>query len=155
MAHPAVSIAAMFSYRHAFHAGNHADVLKHITLLALLKYLTQKEALTVIDTHAGMGRYDLTGEIAKRSPEYKDGIGRLLTSTLPQKAAPLVAPYLDVIRELNPGERLETYPGSPLLVRKLLLSLEIFVMQLTVKKLSKLEWILVEDKLMCLLISLV
>jgi len=108
------------NYSHAFHAGNHADVLKHIILTRLVEYLKKKDAaFRVIDTHAGMGKYDLTGEIAKRSPEYKEGIGRLLKATLPQKATPLVAPYLDIIRELNPGDRLETYPGSPLLVRKL------------------------------------
>lgn len=111
------------NYSHAFHAGNFADVLKHIILTRLVEYMKKKDAaFRVIDTHAGIGSYDLTGEIAKRSPEWKDGIGRLLTAELPQKAAPLVAPYLDVIREMNPGEKLETYPGSPLLVRKLLRS---------------------------------
>lgn len=111
------------NYSHAFHAGNFADVLKHIILVRLVEYLKKKDAaFRVIDTHAGIGSYDLTGEIARRSPEWKDGIGRLLAAELPQKAAPLVAPYLDVIRQMNPGDRLETYPGSPLLVRKLLRS---------------------------------
>ena len=111
------------NYSHAFHAGNFADVLKHIILSRLVEYMKKKDAaFRVIDTHAGIGNYDLTGEIAKRSPEWKDGIGRLLAAELPQKAAPLVAPYLDVIRAMNPGDRLETYPGSPLLVRKLLRS---------------------------------
>jgi 23S rRNA (adenine2030-N6)-methyltransferase len=111
------------NYSHAFHAGNFADVLKHIILSRLVEYMKKKDAaFRVIDTHAGIGSYDLTGEIAKRSPEWKDGIGRLLSAELPQKAAPLVAPYLDVIRAMNPGDRLETYPGSPLLVRKLLRS---------------------------------
>jgi 23S rRNA (adenine2030-N6)-methyltransferase len=64
----------MFSYRHAFHAGNHADVLKHITLLALLKYLTQKEALTVIDTHAGAGLYRLDSDHSHTSGEAQEGI---------------------------------------------------------------------------------
>jgi 23S rRNA (adenine2030-N6)-methyltransferase len=108
------------NYSHAFHAGNHADVLKHIILSRLIEYLKKKDAaFRVIDTHAGIGSYDLTGEIAKRSPEWKDGIGRLLSATLPQKAIPLVAPYLDVIRAMNTGDRIETYPGSPLLARKL------------------------------------
>lgn len=108
------------NYSHAFHAGNHADVLKHIILSRLIEYLKKKDAaFRVIDTHAGIGSYDLTGEIAKRSPEWKDGIGRLLSATLPQKATPLVAPYLDVIRAMNPGDRIETYPGSPLLARRL------------------------------------
>jgi 23S rRNA (adenine2030-N6)-methyltransferase len=107
------------NYSHAFHAGNFADVMKHIVLTRLVEYLKKKDAaFRVIDTHAGMGRYDLTGEIARRSPEFEDGIGRLLQAELPHKAAPLVAPYLEVIRELNP-DGLKTYPGSPLLVRKL------------------------------------
>jgi len=108
------------NYSHAFHAGNFADVMKHIVLTRLVEYLKKKDtAFRVIDTHAGIGRYDLTGDIARRSPEWKDGIGRLLEATLPQKAQPLVAPYLQVIRGLNP-EGLTTYPGSPLLVRRLL-----------------------------------
>ena len=109
------------NYSHAFHAGNFADVLKHIVLTRLVEYLKKKDtAFRVIDTHAGIGRYDLGGAIAKRSPEWRDGIGRLLEAQLPNKAAPLVAPYLDVIRELNPDGGVKTYPGSPLLVRKLL-----------------------------------
>ena len=109
------------NYSHAFHAGNFADVLKHVVLTRLVEYLKKKDAaFRVIDTHAGIGTYDLSGEIAKRSPEYKDGIGRLLAAELPNKAVPLLAPYLDVIRDLNPGEKLTTYPGSPLLVRRLL-----------------------------------
>jgi 23S rRNA (adenine2030-N6)-methyltransferase len=108
------------NYSHAFHAGNHADVLKHIVLSRLIDYMKKKDAaFRVIDTHAGIGSYDLSGEIAKRSPEWKNGVGRLLAATLPQKAVPLVAPYLDVVRALNPGGKLETYPGSPLLARKL------------------------------------
>lgn len=108
------------NYSHAFHAGNFADVMKHIVLVRLVEYLKKKDAaFRVIDTHAGIGLYDLTGEIAARSPEYRDGIGRLLAAELPQKAVPLVAPYLDVIRALNPGGKLVAYPGSPLLVRRL------------------------------------
>lgn len=109
------------NYSHAFHAGNFADVLKHVVLSRLVEYLKKKDAaFRVIDTHAGIGSYDLGGEIAKRSPEYKDGIGRLLAAELPNKAVPLLAPYLELIRELNPGDKLTTYPGSPLLVRRLL-----------------------------------
>jgi 23S rRNA (adenine2030-N6)-methyltransferase len=108
------------NYSHAFHAGNFADVMKHIVLTRLVEYLKKKDAaFRVIDTHAGIGRYDLTGDIAKRSPEWVDGIGRLMKAELPQKAQPLVAPYLDVIRELNPEGGVGIYPGSPLLVRKL------------------------------------
>jgi len=108
------------NYSHAFHAGNFADVMKHIVLTRLVEYLKKKDAaFRVIDTHAGIGAYDLTGEIAKRSPEWVDGVGRLLKSPLPQKAQALVEPYLKVIAGLNPGGGIETYPGSPLLVRKL------------------------------------
>ncbi|MDC9822361.1 23S rRNA (adenine(2030)-N(6))-methyltransferase RlmJ [Devosia sp. ZB163] len=108
------------NYSHAFHAGNFADVMKHIVLTRLVQYLQKKDAaFRVIDTHAGIGRYDLTGEIAKRSPEWVDGIGRLLKTPLPQKAQALAEPYLKVIAEMNPGGGVETYPGSPLLVRKL------------------------------------
>ena len=76
----------MFSYRHAFHAGNHADVLKHTTLIALMKYLTQKDtALTVIDTHAGAGLYRLDGDYTETSGEASEGIFKLI---LASKAAP-------------------------------------------------------------------
>jgi 23S rRNA (adenine2030-N6)-methyltransferase len=109
------------NYSHAFHAGNFADVMKHIILTRLIEYLKKKDAaFRVIDTHAGIGRYDLTGEIAKRSPEWVDGIGKLMAKGLPQKATTLVAPYLEVIRGENTDEKLAIYPGSPLLVRRLL-----------------------------------
>jgi len=79
----------MFSYRHAFHAGNHADVLKHTTLIALMKYLTQKDtALTVIDTHAGRGLYDLSGAESQRSGEAQAGIARGLEAE--QRLVPMV-----------------------------------------------------------------
>lgn len=108
------------NYSHAFHAGNFADVMKHLIVTRLVEYLKKKDAaFRVIDTHAGIGKYDLTGAIAKRSPEWMDGIGKVLQGGLPQKAQALAEPYLKVIAELNPGEKLETYPGSPLLVRKL------------------------------------
>ena len=75
-----VTIDAMFSYRHAFHAGNHADVLKHMTLLAVLRHMTQKDtALTVFDTHAGAGLYRLDGDYAQTSGEAADGFLRLLS----------------------------------------------------------------------------
>ena len=107
------------NYRHAFHAGNFADVVKHIILTRLVEYLKKKDAaFRVIDTHAGLGRYDLESSEARRSPEWVDGIGRLLAADLPAKAKELMAPYLDVVRAENPG-KLKTYPGSPWLVRKL------------------------------------
>jgi 23S rRNA (adenine2030-N6)-methyltransferase len=120
-----VSIAAMFSYRHAFHAGNHADVLKHMTLLATLEYLTQKDtALTLIDTHAGAGLYRLDGDYSQTSGEAGQGVLRLAASVREesawQAAAPLIRSYLDLLAGLNagfgagrhPGE-LRVYPGSP------------------------------------------
>ena len=120
----------MFSYRHAFHAGNHADVLKHTTLIALMKYLTQKDtALTVIDTHAGAGLYRLDGDYTETSGEAQEGIFRLLSgqktpiapvapakraqaaiktvataATKPAAGAwaPALQDYIDVLRGLNP-----------------------------------------------------
>lgn len=108
------------NYRHAFHAGNFADVLKHAVLARLVTYLKRKDKpFRVIDTHAGVGVYDLTGEEAARSPEWRDGIARLLAADLSREAAALLAPYLDVVRAMNPAA-LTRYPGSPVLVRALL-----------------------------------
>lgn len=108
------------NYRHAFHAGGFTDVVKHLILTRVVEYLKLKPgAFRVIDTHAGIGRYDLTGEEAQRSPEWQDGIARLIEHDLPAEAAALAAPYLDVVRDLNP-DGLSVYPGSPLLVRKLI-----------------------------------
>ena len=74
--------SAMFSYRHAFHAGNHADVLKHTTLIALMKYLTQKDtALTVIDTHAGAGLYRLDGDYTETCGEASEGVFKLISAS--------------------------------------------------------------------------
>ena len=108
------------NYRHAFHAGNFADVMKHVVLTRLIEYLKLKPAaFRVIDTHAGLGRYSLTGEEAKRNPEWQQGIGRLLKTTLPDKAAALIEPYLAVIESENQNGTLARYPGSPLIARKL------------------------------------
>jgi len=107
------------NYRHAFHAGNFADVVKHIILTRLIEYMKKKPgAFRVIDTHAGIGRYDLTSSEAQRSPEWVGGIGKLIEADLPAKAKELVAPYLDVVKAENPG-KLKTYPGSPWLARQL------------------------------------
>jgi 23S rRNA (adenine2030-N6)-methyltransferase len=108
------------NYRHAFHAGGFVDVMKHITLTRLIEYLKLKPAaFRVIDTHAGVGRYSLTGEEARRSPEWVDGIGKLLKAKLPEDVVQLVQPYLDVVASENPNGTLARYPGSPLLARKL------------------------------------
>ena len=111
------------NYRHAFHAGNFADVVKHIILTRLVEYLKKKDgAFRVIDTHAGLGRYDLTSPEAQRSPEWLGGIAKLLEAELPNKAKELMAPYLDVVSALNAGGALSVYPGSPALARALLRS---------------------------------
>jgi 23S rRNA (adenine2030-N6)-methyltransferase len=103
----------MLSYRHVFHAGNHADVLKHTVLLAVLDYLNQKDKpYWVIDTHAGAGGYRFDGGRAKTHAEYEDGIGRLWArDDLP----PLLAAYIAAVRSDNPDGQLRRYPGSPLL----------------------------------------
>ncbi len=108
----------MFSYRHAFHAGNHADVLKHLVLVQLLSYLNQKDAAyMVIDTHAGAGVYQLDGEYASRSGEAQDGIARLWDRTdLPAA----VRDYVDHIRAMNPAGKLRHYPGSPFLAERIM-----------------------------------
>ena len=101
----------MLSYRHAFHAGNHADVLKHLVLVQLTRYLGQKDKpFMVIDTHAGAGAYALDSGYAVKLAEYKEGIGRLWGhNDLP----PPLAEYVDLVRRMNPDRRLQAYPGSP------------------------------------------
>ncbi len=137
----------MFSYRHAFHAGNHADVLKHTTLIALMKYLTQKDtALTVIDTHAGAGLYRLDGDYTETSGEAREGVFKLFQAAKPPPApaakakvaakkttpadealAPALQDYLNVLRGLNQqfsetGDpaHLKIYPGSPFIEQQFL-----------------------------------
>jgi 23S rRNA (adenine2030-N6)-methyltransferase len=109
------------NYRHAYHAGNFADVIKHAVLCRVLAYLREKPAaFRVIDTHAGAGVYDLTAAEAGKTGEWRDGIGRLLSAQLDPDTRKLLAPYLDAIAACNPPERLTTYPGSPALVRGML-----------------------------------
>ncbi len=140
----------MFSYRHAFHAGNHADVLKHTTLVALCKYLCGKDAaLSVIDTHAGAGLYRLDGDYTETSGEATDGVFRLFqvpidavahnirAQTAPKKGAvkaifpedfcPALQDYAQLLHGLNPkfletGDtaHLKIYPGSPFIIQKFL-----------------------------------
>ncbi|QRM54909.1 23S rRNA (adenine(2030)-N(6))-methyltransferase RlmJ [Sinorhizobium sp. BG8] len=108
------------NYRHIYHAGNFADVLKHAVLARLIAYMQQKDkAFRVLDTHAGIGLYDLSSEEAQKTGEWRDGIGRLLTAELPAEIVPLLAPYLDTVRKLNPEGGLKFYPGSPQLARQL------------------------------------
>ena len=106
------------NYRHGFHAGNFADVVKHATLARIVSYLREKPApFRVIDTHAGAGLYDLSGAEAARTGEWREGIGRLLKATFAPEVQSLLSPYLDVVAALNPGGGIAAYPGSPLLVR--------------------------------------
>jgi 23S rRNA (adenine2030-N6)-methyltransferase len=109
------------NYRHAFHAGSFADVLKHAVLVRILLYLAEKPAaFRVIDTHAGAGMYDLTGDEASRGGEWQNGIARLLAATLPRDAEQLLAPYIEIVWSLNPKGQLRSYPGSPAVTRALL-----------------------------------
>src|SRR3954447_19703652 len=109
------------NYRHAFHAGNFADVVKHAVLTRILVHLRAKPAaFRVIDTHAGAGLYDLTGDEATRSLEWREGIARLRTATIAEPVRALLTPYLDVVADLNGGGALTCYPGSPVLTQPFL-----------------------------------
>jgi 23S rRNA (adenine2030-N6)-methyltransferase len=119
------------NYRHAFHAGSFADVVKHAVLSRLMVHLCGKPAAyRAIDTHAGAGLYDLAGPEAGRSGEWRNGIGRLMDGGLLDGGLPgagsegslraLLAPYLDAVAACNPPGRLTTYPGSPALMRAFL-----------------------------------
>lgn len=111
------------NYRHIYHAGNFADVVKHIVLARTIDYLKRKPgAFRVIDTHAGIGVYDLSSEEAQKTGEWKDGIGRLLRADLTDDVAALIAPYLEAVRAANPSGGLTAYPGSPAIARHLLRS---------------------------------
>lgn len=108
----------MLSYRHSFHAGNHADIVKHTVLSLLLEAVKEKEkAVCYLDTHAGAGGYSLRTEHAERTAEYQDGVARLWQQ--PDIPAEM-APFISVLRAFNPGNRLSFYPGSPLIACHLL-----------------------------------
>ncbi|MGB9370120.1 MAG: 23S rRNA (adenine(2030)-N(6))-methyltransferase RlmJ [Xanthobacteraceae bacterium] len=105
------------NYRHAFHAGNFADVVKHAVLARIVAHLKEKPAaFRVIDTHAGAGLYDLGGPEAGRTGEWRDGIGKLVAAELEPAARELLAPYLEAITVFNAGP-LKVYPGSPVLLQ--------------------------------------
>jgi len=111
----------MFSYRHGFHAGNHADVLKHTVLIAALRHLTAKPtALTVVDTHAGAGLYRLDDGFAGTSGEAADGILKLATALRAEDAEPLVRDYLELVASFNRAGSWKVYPGSPFVAHALL-----------------------------------
>ncbi|MBZ6078291.1 23S rRNA (adenine(2030)-N(6))-methyltransferase RlmJ [Microvirga puerhi] len=108
------------NYRHAFHAGNFADVMKHALLVRILLYLQRKETpLRVIDTHAGIGLYDLAGDEAGRTGEWVDGIGRLDEAFSPEVEA-ILEPYRQVVAGIRTRHGPSIYPGSPGILRELL-----------------------------------
>jgi 23S rRNA (adenine2030-N6)-methyltransferase len=117
------------NYQHAFHAGNFADVHKHVVLTRILVHLRSKPAaFRVVDSHAGAGRYDLLGPEAARAGEWRNGIARVFPlrwsgadgAGIAAGALALLAPYLDIVAALNPAGELRLYPGSPLIVKALL-----------------------------------
>jgi len=111
----------MLSYRHAFHAGNHADVLKHAILIHCLQHFLKKDKpFHYVDTHAGAGLYELTTGYADQNREFEGGIQKLLNSptALPQ----VLQAYVDMVLSFNPTTQLEFYPGSPLIARQLMRS---------------------------------
>ena len=115
---PAWHSPPMLAYRHAFHAGNHADVLKHTVLALVLRYMNLKDkGWRYVDTHAGAGGYSLEGEYANKRGEYEQGIARLLDhKDLPAPLADLVA----LVRQFNDGKAIRQYPGSPAIAQALM-----------------------------------
>ena len=111
----------MFSYRHAFHAGNHADVLKHTVLLAILRHMVQKDTpFTVFDTHAGAGLYRLDGDFAKTSEEASEGYLKLVAKAGETALAPALQDYVDMVASFNQKDSHRVYPGSPFIIQRLL-----------------------------------
>lgn len=109
----------MLSYRHGFHAGSFADVLKHAVFTFVLRHATAKDKpLYILDTHAGAGAYDLRSAMAEKTGEHRAGIARLLTA--PEPWPELVTPYLSLVRAANPAGPFVTYPGSPVLAHALM-----------------------------------
>jgi 23S rRNA (adenine2030-N6)-methyltransferase len=117
-------VGAAMNYRHAFHAGNFADVHKHAVLARIVAHLRQKPAaFRIIDSHAGAGRYDLLADEATRGDEWRDGIGRIWNRPFGGKDAAanaLLAPFIEAVAACNREPSLRTYPGSPLIARYLL-----------------------------------
>ncbi len=109
------------NYRHAYHAGNIGDVLKHAVLARLILYFQRKDkAFRILDTHAGIGRYDLSSEETLKTGEWQQGIGKVLAADMPGPVAGILEPWLGVVRALNTGADLKVYPGSPLVARTLM-----------------------------------
>ena len=109
------------NYRHAFHAGNFADVLKHTILALVLAYLKNKtQPFRVIDTHAGVGLYDLSADAAQRTGEWQQGIGRMQAEAFSAQSREVLAPYLEAVRLIRQMEGPNAYPGSPLIAQQAL-----------------------------------
>ena len=110
------------NYRHIFHAGNFADVFKHIVLARVIAYMQNKDAaFRVLDTHAGLGLYDLSSDQAQKTGEWKTGIGKVLAAAdrAPADVLALISPYLEAVRSSNPDGGITEYPGSPVIARRL------------------------------------
>lgn len=111
----------VMNYRHAYHAGNFADVVKHIIVARIVEYLKQKDkAFRVIDTHAGIGLYDLGSGEAGKTGEWQGGAGKVLDAAFSPMVAELIAPWMKAVRSVNSDKSLRKYPGSPKLVKMLL-----------------------------------
>ena len=109
------------NYRHAYHAGNFADVLKHVVVALIIEHLKQKpQPFRVIDVHAGRGIYDLESIEAGKTREWERGIARVMAPPFAEGAAAILSPYVECVRAMNSGSSLTTYPGSPLLARALM-----------------------------------
>lgn len=109
------------NYRHSYHAGNFADVLKHVVLAQIITYLKRKDqAFRVIDTHAGIGLYDLSSAEAQKTGEWREGIGRVTGAELSFELKAFLGPWLEAVEALNPEGGVLHYPGSPKLTRELL-----------------------------------
>ncbi len=116
-----VGASGPMNYRHAFHAGSFSDVFKHAILARILVYLARKEApVRFIDTHAGPGRYDFSGAEGRRSPEWRDGVARVIKASPPDRVARLLQPYLEAIGPHDADGLPASYPGSPAIAQALL-----------------------------------
>jgi 23S rRNA (adenine2030-N6)-methyltransferase len=139
------------NYRHAYHAGNFADVLKHATLALVIEHLKRKEApFRIIDTHAGAGLYDLSSEQAQKTGEWRAGIGRLLgpdaRPVSDARAAHALEPYLNAVKAENPGRRFVRYPGSPRVARRLMRAQDRLVLnELHPEEAARLEQLFARD----------
>jgi 23S rRNA (adenine2030-N6)-methyltransferase len=116
------------NYRHAYHAGNFADVVKHVILARVLSYMKLKpQPFRVIDTHAGAGRYNLTGVEAGKTAEWQDGIARVVDANIPANVGALLEPYLGAVASVNIADALTFYPGSPVIARHLMRAGDVLV----------------------------